>query len=185
LSKQKAANTALQTEIDQIRGRPSEPGARTRDASGRSTPQAIDGELQRRFNTLQSQYNSLQAELAASRDVLSAREREAELLRMRVEEAEREAEGLREDLAQAQHRIATLLEVNGPGYHLGSEDEGDEERLRRESTGSSEEASMAFDKVGQDLIQGEPETGWMLISAVHKRAETVGTVTFAPNSRVG
>lgn len=63
---------------------------------------------------------------------------------MRVEEAEREVEVLREDLAQAQHRIATLLEVGGPnGFGLMSEDGHGEGR----SDEGSEEASMAFDKV--------------------------------------
>ena len=66
---------------------------------------------------------------------------------MRVEEAEREVEILREDLAQAQQRITTLLEMNQPGFHLESEDEADEHQRRRGSAGSSEEASMAFDKV--------------------------------------
>lgn len=143
MNKQKTANNALQAEIDQLHGRSSEPGARTRDASGRSTP-SIDGELSRRFATLQSQHTTLQAELQASRDVLSAREREVELLRMRVEEAEREVEVLRDDLTQAQHRISTLLEMGGGnGFGLGSED-GHEEMRSEEG---SEEASMAFDKV--------------------------------------
>ena len=141
-------NTSLQTEIDQIRGRPSEAGARTRDASGRSTPNGIDAELQRRFNTLQSQHTTLQAEFTASQGVFAAKQREVELLRMRVEEAEREVDVLRDDLTQAQHRITTLLEVNQPDFRLGSEDEGDD-RHRRESSASSEEASMAFDKVRQ------------------------------------
>lgn len=149
MSKQKSTNTALQTELDQLHGRPSEAGARTREASGRSTPQGIDGELQRRFTTLQSQHSSMQAELAASRDVLSAREREADVLRNRVEDAEREVEVLREDLAQAQHRINTLLGM-GPGLGMGSGAESvDEHGQRRASGGSSEEASMAFDKVSE------------------------------------
>lgn len=76
---------------------------------------------------------------------MAAREREVELLRMRVDEAEREVEVLRDDLAQSQNRITTLLEMNQPGFQLGSEDE--EGAGRRDSMGSSEEASMAFDKV--------------------------------------
>jgi hypothetical protein len=61
---------------------------------------------------------------------------------MRVEEAEREVEILREDLAQAQQRISTLLEMGGPnGFDMGSEADHDE---RSEE---SEEATMAFDKV--------------------------------------
>lgn len=64
---------------------------------------------------------------------------------MRVSEAEREVEVLRDDLAQAQNRITTLLEMNQPGFQLGSEDE--DGMGRRDSIGSSEEASMAFDKV--------------------------------------
>ncbi|RSH89351.1 Negative regulator of mitotic exit [Saitozyma podzolica] len=155
LSKQKSTNTALQTELDQLHGRPSEAGARTREASGRSTPQGIDGELQRRFATLQSQHSSIQAELAASRDVLSAREREVDVLRNRVEDAEREVEVLREDLAQAQHRINTLLGM-GPGLGMGSGAESvDEHGQRRASGGSSEEASMAFDKFTKELKQWE------------------------------
>lgn len=72
---------------------------------------------------------------------------------MRVEEAEREVDVLREDLSQAQERINTLLEMNQPGFHLGSEDEGGEDRMRRESTASSsEEASMAFDKVSPSPV---------------------------------
>jgi len=64
---------------------------------------------------------------------LAAREREVELLRQRVEEAEKELEGMREELGQAQARIETLLEMG----------DGDGER----SEEGSEEASMAFDKV--------------------------------------
>lgn len=72
---------------------------------------------------------------------------------MRVEEAEREVDTLRDDLAQAQQRITTLLDMNQPGFHLESEDEGDELGRRRDSAGSSEEASMAFDKVGVTLLK--------------------------------
>lgn len=145
LNKQKLANQSLQSEIDSISGRSStEPGSRTRDASGRATPTAIDGEMSRRYQTLQNQHTALQAELAASRDVLAAREREVDLLQMRVTEAEREVEVMRDELAQAQNRITTLLEMNQPGFE-GSEDE--DGLGRRSSIGSSEEASMAFDKV--------------------------------------
>lgn len=64
-------------------------------------------------------------------------------MRMRMEEAEREVEILREDLVQAQQRIATLLEVGGPnGYDVESDVEHD---VRSDE--NSEEASMAFDKV--------------------------------------
>lgn len=143
LNKQKAANVSLQTEMDGLTGRSSnEPGGRTRDASGRATPSSADGEISRRLDKLQTQYNALQAELSASRDVLSAREREVEVLRMRCEEAEREVEVLRDDLAQAQQRISTLLDMGEGGFGLGSDEDN-----RRDSAGSSEEASMAFDKV--------------------------------------
>ena len=143
LNKQKGANTSLQGEIDSLTGRSStEPGSRTRDASGRATPSASESELHRRMDKLQTQHNALQAELAASRDVLSAREREVEVLRMRCEEAEREVETLRDDLAQAQQRISTLLDMGeGGGFGIGSDED------RRASLESSEEASMAFDKV--------------------------------------
>ena len=66
---------------------------------------------------------------------MAAREREVELLRQRVEEAEKELEGMREELGQAQARIETLLE-------MGDGDEGRSEE-------GSEEASMAFDKVSK------------------------------------
>jgi uncharacterized protein involved in exopolysaccharide biosynthesis len=98
------------------------------------------------MDTLQSQHNTIQAELAASRDVLAAREREVEVLRMRCEEAEREVEVLREDLTQAKERINTLLEMGGPGgFGAGSDEESGEDRRR--GSASSEEASMAFDRV--------------------------------------
>jgi len=140
LNKQKLANQSLQSEIDSLSGRQStEPGSRTREASGRATPTAFDGELSRRMQTLQIQHQTLQAELSASRDVLAAREREVDLLRTRVEEAEREVGVLRDELGQAQVRIETLLEMG-----QGSEDGLGVERSEE---GSSEEASMAFDKV--------------------------------------
>jgi chromosome segregation ATPase len=149
LSKQKLANTSLQTEIDNLRGRPSEAGARTRDVSGRATP-SLDADLQRKLASLQSAHTSVQAELSASRDVLAAREREVDLMRMRVEEAEREVEILREDLAQAQQRISTLLEMGGPnGFDMGSEDGGDHDG--RGSDENSDEATMQYDKVGYQL----------------------------------
>jgi len=56
-----------------------------------------------------------------------------------VEEAEREVGVLRDELGQAQVRIETLLEMG-----QGSEDGLGVERSEE---GSSEEASMAFDKV--------------------------------------
>jgi hypothetical protein len=154
LNKQKSANQSLQSEIDSLSGRSStEPGSRTRDASGRATP-TLDGELSRRHQTLQIQHQTLQAELSASRDVLAAREREVELLRQRVDEAEKEVGVMRDELAQAQARIETLLEMGQGGFvGMGSED-GDV----RSEAGSSEEASMAFDKVGQVRI------GWILPS---------------------
>lgn len=143
LNKQKAANTTLQAELDTMRGR--DPNAR----SGRATPSSSDPEFSRRLEKLQGQYNSIQTELAVSRDALASRDRELEVLRMRCEAAEREVEVLREDLAQAQQRINTLLEMNGQGFGLHSEDESETEGPgRRGSAGSSEEASMAFDKVG-------------------------------------
>jgi chromosome segregation ATPase len=91
------------------------------------------------MQTLQIQHQTLQAELSASRDVLAAREREVDLLGQRVEEAEREVGILRDELGQAQVRIETLLEMG-----QGSEDGLG---VARSEEGSSEEASMAFDKV--------------------------------------
>jgi predicted phage gp36 major capsid-like protein len=128
-----------------MRGRSGSP--LTRGLSGRTTPS--DGELTRKIQTLQNQYTSLQAELQASQDTLNARNREWDLLRARVEDNERENEALREDLAQAHHRIETLLEINPAGITLGSDDEDDRlGGLRRGSTASSDGgASMAFDKV--------------------------------------
>ncbi|ORY28504.1 hypothetical protein BCR39DRAFT_535012 [Naematelia encephala] len=154
LNKQKSANSSLQTEIDGLRGRSStEPGARTRDASGRAAPSSNEAELSRRLDKLQNQHNAIQAELGASRDVLVAREREVDVLRMRCEEAEREVEVLRADLEEAKHRINTLLDMNQSGVQLGSEDESDEMQHRRGSNASSEEASMAFDNFSKKLEQ--------------------------------
>ncbi|OCF30994.1 hypothetical protein I316_07401 [Kwoniella heveanensis BCC8398] len=141
LNKQKATNATLQTELDNVRG---QPGSRTRDLSGRSTPSSSEGELQRKLSTLQHQHQKLQEDFNASQDVLNARNREVELLRMRVEETERECEGLREDLEQARQRIQTLLEVG-----VVSDDDDDDEE------GGSEEASMAFDKFTKELKQWE------------------------------
>ncbi len=132
-------------------------------------------EMSRRLDKLQAQHNAVQAELAASRDVLSARDREVDVLRMRVEEAEREAETLREDLARAQQRITTLLEMNQPGFHLESEDEGDELRRTRDSAGSSEEASMAFDKVSSGVSHRFKLIGIL----VDERAETMGKIAIS------
>lgn len=154
LNKQKVANQTLQSELDSLHGRSSEPGSRTREASGRATPTAIDGELSRRLQSLQQQYNTLQAELTASKDVMAAREREVELLRRRVDDAEKECDTLREELIQSQTRINTLLEMNQPRFGVGSED-GDADELDLDGLGrggseeSSEEASMAFDKVSR------------------------------------
>ncbi|EAL21307.1 hypothetical protein CNBD3610 [Cryptococcus deneoformans B-3501A] len=133
--RQKATNTTIQTELDHLRGRSS--------ISGRSTPSSssvIESDVQRRFNVLQNQHQKLQEDFSASQDVLSARNREVDLLRMRLDEAERDMESLRDDLAQAQHRIQTLLDVKG-----GSDDEDD----------GSLEATMAFDKFSQELKQWE------------------------------
>ncbi|KAK8858500.1 hypothetical protein IAR55_002727 [Kwoniella newhampshirensis] len=152
LNKQKTANASLQSEIDSLRGRSSEPGARTRDASGRSTPSGIfassaseTAELQRKLQTLQNQHTKLQEDFSASQDVLHARNREVDLLRMRLEEAEREMEGLREDLREARQRIETLLAVGGVGHSDDEDGEGE----------GSEEASMAFDKFTKELKQWE------------------------------
>ncbi|WVQ80675.1 hypothetical protein IAT38_002780 [Cryptococcus sp. DSM 104549] len=137
LNKQKATNATIQSELDHLRGRSS--------ASGRSTPSSssiLETDLQRRLTTLQNQHQKLQEDFSASQDVLSARNREVDLLRMRVDETERELEGLREDYAQAQHRIQTLLDVRGVS-ETDDEDEG------------SEEASMAFDKLTNELKQWE------------------------------
>lgn len=159
LTKQKASNISLSAELDSLRGRSSvEPGG-TRSITGRSTPS--EGDANRRLHTLQNQYSTLHAELQASQDVLSARNREVDVLRMRCEEADRECDALRDDLAQAQHRIATLLEMNQSGIHLGSDDDDDDvddERiaLRRGSSASSDGgASMAFDKFTKELKQWE------------------------------
>lgn len=124
---------------------------RSRDVSGRNTPGSAESDLSRRLDKLQSQHNALQAEHQASRDVLAAREREVEVLRMRCEEAERDVEVLRDDLAQAQHRITTLLEMGQPAFGLHSDDEDDHRALRRDSGGSSEEASTAYDKVSWQM----------------------------------
>lgn len=151
LNKQKTTNSQLIAELDSYRGRAgsTEPGAR--GISGRSTPSVSDGELHRRLNTLQGQYVSLQQELQASQDGLSARQREVDLLRMRSEEAERDNEVLRDDLAQATHRIETLLEMNQSGIHLGSDDGGERLGLRRHSSASTDGVtSTAFDKVRCD-----------------------------------
>lgn len=147
LNKQKSTNTSLLAELDNMRGRSGSVEPAGRGLSGRTTPS--ETEVQRKLHTLQNQCNALQAELQASQDTLNARNREMDLLRMRTEENERENEALREDLAQAHHRIETLLEINPSGIHLGSDD--DDERLgmrRGSSTSSDGGASMAFDKVG-------------------------------------
>ena len=138
LSRQKTTNQSLQSEMDHLRGRASaEPGSAR--SNGRATPSPNETELSRRLTSLQNQHNAMQAELQASRDVQAAREREVEVMRMRVEEAEREVDVLRDDLQQAQQRINTLLEMrhefSDDGEHAKLDDEG------------SEEASMAFDKV--------------------------------------
>ncbi|WVQ65880.1 uncharacterized protein L199_004058 [Kwoniella botswanensis] len=155
LNKQKATNTTLQNELDSIRG---QPGTRTRDlsSSGRSsTPSLLNetNELNRKLSLLQNQHSKLQEDFQASQDVLNARNREVELLRMRVEEYEREIEVLREDLDQAKQRIQTLLEVGvssgddqGMGMGMGETEDEDE---------GSEEASMAFDKFTKELKQWE------------------------------
>jgi hypothetical protein len=88
---------------------------------------------------------------------------------MRVEEAEREVEVLRDELAQAQHRISTLLEMGQPGFEGGSEDgDGVRDGERRDSLGSSEEASMAFDKVGHPHSSVHQSSEWMLIYSSRK-----------------
>lgn len=167
----------MQTEIDQLRGRPTEAGSRTRDASGRSTPQGVDGELSRRFTALQSQHSSLQAELAASRDILSAREREAELLRKRLQDAEGEMSALRDELAQAHQRINTLLEVRHAGGP-GADSEDGSISLSRTISGaeSDEEASMAYDKVSP---LPRSRRGRADALAVYERAKAVGAIAVA------
>lgn len=159
LHKQKATNTTLLTELDGLRGRPGSVDPHhtgMRSLSGRNTPS--DGDVQRKISALQHQYTTLQAELQASQDTLAARNREFDLLRSRSDEADRENELLREDLAQAQHRIGTLLEMNQSGINLASDDE--DERLplnmRRGSSASSDGGtSMAFDKFTKELKQWE------------------------------
>ncbi|KAL1412939.1 hypothetical protein Q8F55_000688 [Vanrija albida] len=156
LNKQKTTNSQLIAELDGYRGRAgsTEPGAR--GISGRSTPSVSEGELHRRLNTLQSQYVSLQQELQASQDVLNARQREVDLLRMRSEEAERDNEALRDEVAQCQHRIDTLLEMNQSGIHLGSDDGGERIGLRRHSSASTDGVtSTVFDKFTNELKQWE------------------------------
>ncbi|WWC70663.1 uncharacterized protein I206_104614 [Kwoniella pini CBS 10737] len=148
LNKQKATNTTLQTELDGLRG---QPGSRTRDLSGRSTPSNMGMnenviELNKKLNQLQNQHNKLQEDYKASQDVLNARNREVELLRMRLEESDRELEILREDLDQSKNRIQTLLEV---GIHNNKDDDIEEDEE------GSEEASMAFDKFTKELKQWE------------------------------
>ncbi|ODN81703.1 hypothetical protein L202_02097 [Cryptococcus amylolentus CBS 6039] len=134
LNKQKATNATIQTELDHLRGRSS--------VSGRSTPSSmLESDVQRRFSTLQTQHQKLQEDYSASQDVLSARNREVDLLRMRLDEAERDLESLREDLAQAQHRIQTLLDVRG----VSDDDEAE----------GSEEATLALDKFTKELRQWE------------------------------
>jgi hypothetical protein len=89
----------------------------------------------------------------------------------------------------------------GPGLGMGSGAESvDEHGQRRASGGSSEEASMAFDKVsgranGWISVHGRSNT---LCTArccvytrtdsgftVHQRAEAVGTIALASYARVG
>jgi hypothetical protein len=94
---------------------------------------------------------------------------------MRVEEAEREVEVLRDELAQAQHRISTLLEMGQPGFEGGSEDgDGNREGERRDSLGSSEEASMAFDKVGHPPLPVHKAADWMLMGSSRKSLNSGG-----------
>ncbi|WVW84560.1 hypothetical protein I302_106594 [Kwoniella bestiolae CBS 10118] len=152
LNKQKATNATLQNELDSLRG---QPGTRTRDmsSSGRSsTPSLLNetNELNRKLSLLQNQHTKLQEDFAASQDVLNARNREVELLRMRVEEYEREIDLLREDLDQSKQRIQTLLEV-GVAHDTGISGEGETE----DEDEGSEEASMAFDKFTKELKQWE------------------------------
>ncbi|WWC88764.1 uncharacterized protein L201_003677 [Kwoniella dendrophila CBS 6074] len=159
LNKQKATNSTLQTELDSMRGGP---GTRTRDlsSSGRSTPSLLNSEnveLNKKINLLNNQLTKLQEDYQASQDVLNARNREVELLRMRIEEYERDLEILREDLDQSKQRIQTLLEVGvttpggGQNGGLGDDDDQDED----EEEDGSEEASMAFDKFTKELKQWE------------------------------
>ena len=97
---------------------------------------------------------------------------------MRVDEAEREVEVLRDDLAQAQNRITTLLEMNQPGFQM----EGDYEdgAGRRDSMGSSEEASMAFDKVSVADLSTSFGSSMLTIIPVLERAQTMERIRDGP-----
>jgi chromosome segregation ATPase len=140
LTRQKSTNAMLQSDLDSLRGISStDAGSRTRE-SGRATPSS-DGDLQRKLQALTTQHTALQSELGALRSVLTAREREVEVLRSQSEETSREIDALREELDEAHGRIAMLLDVGQSGFDHDT-------NKRRDSAASSDEATMAFDKVG-------------------------------------
>ena len=160
LTRQKQTNATLQADLDGLRGISStEAGSRTRE-SGRATPSS-EGELQRKLQTLTAQHAATQSELAAMRTVLTAREQELEISRAQTQEISREIEALRDELDEAHGRIAMLLDVDQSGMRYG-------DGKRPDSVVSSDEATMAFDKVGDPLTK---------LTAVNERAQAMGTNT--------
>jgi len=117
LSKQKAVNGTLQSELDAIRGtNSSEAGSRTRDANGRNTPSLDDPELrikladaQRQLSalskvasdhqTLTTEHLALQEEHAQLRDAYS---QEMEDANDRIDQLQNEVERLHQLSAGAQ-----------------------------------------------------------------------------------
>ncbi|KIJ65005.1 hypothetical protein HYDPIDRAFT_27741 [Hydnomerulius pinastri MD-312] len=155
LTKQKTANSTLQSELDAARGRSStEPGSRAR-ANGRSTPsddshdllrtQLVDAQKQsQRMTTenkdLRQRIESLEKDLASMRENLIISQRESDDRYSRVEELEHEVE-----------RLNATLTI----YRQGS-DETAVEQLTQENTNLKRENEQLSHKIHLLLEVDQP-----------------------------
>jgi TolA-binding protein len=161
LTKQKAQNSTLQTELDAARGvsSPGPNGIRARGMNGRGTPSSEDGgdpavrsqliEAQRQAqrvvaeNTdLRARLDALEKELEDVKDNLIATQRESDDRLIRVEDLEQEIERLQSSLVVAR----------------GGNDESLLERLTSENIVLKRENEELSHKIGL-LLEAEPDYG--------------------------
>jgi TolA-binding protein len=158
LTKQKALNNSLQGELDAARGvSGTEAGARTRNANGRNTPVADDGngadgvraqllEAQRQTQRvtaenqdLQRRLETLQRDVETLKDKLVASQRESDRRLSHIEELEGDLERLEASLAVAR---------NGHEESLA-------EQLTAENTSLKRENEILSHKIGILLDMGQ------------------------------
>ncbi|RDB28537.1 Tip elongation aberrant protein 1 [Hypsizygus marmoreus] len=157
LTKQKNANTSLQTELDAVRQSKSASDSRSRSVNGRATPSAEDEALRAQLADAQKQAQRVQNENKELRQRLDGLEKDLEILRDNLVASQRESDDRLSQVEELQHDIERLQ--SSLVIARGGHDETLLEKLSNENTTLRRENEEFSHKIGLLLDAEQPSFG--------------------------